>query len=235
MTVPLLFLPGLLCDAALWRAQIEHFSARRGVTVGCVTRDDSIAAMASRVLAEAPPVFALAGLSMGGYVALEILRQAPERVAKLALIDTQARADNDDQRERRTALMALARQGRFRGVTPRLLPLLIHKDRLEDAPLCDTVMGMAERVGQEAFLRQQTAILGRIDSRPHLEAIHCPTLVLCGAQDALTPPELAEEMADIIPRATLSVVPDCGHLAPLEQPAATNAALDAWLEREIGL
>lgn len=235
MTVPLLFLPGLLCDAALWQAQIEHFSARQGVMVGCVSRDDSIAAMAARVLAEAPPVFALAGLSMGGYVALEILRQAPERVAKLALIDTQARADNEEQRERRTALMALARQGRFRGVTPRLLPLLIHKDRLEDAPLCDTVMGMAERVGQEAFLRQQTAILGRIDSRSHLDAIQCPTTILCGAQDALTPPELAEEMADLIPRATLVIVPESGHLAPLEQPAATNAALEAWLEREIGL
>jgi len=235
MTVPLLFLPGLLCDSALWQAQIEHFAAQRGVMVGCVTRDDSITAMASQVLAEAPPVFALVGLSMGGYVALEILRQAPERVNKLALIDTQARADNDDQRERRTALMALARQGRFRGVTPRLLPLLIHKDRLDDVPLCDTVMGMAERVGQEAFLRQQTAILGRLDSRPYLDAIQCPTAILCGAQDALTPPELAEEMADLIPRATLTIVPECGHLAPLERPTETNVALAAWLEREVGV
>jgi len=227
---PLLLLPGLLCDRALWQSQIHDLNDVADCRVPDLGGHDSMAALAAAVLAQAPPRFAVAGLSMGGYVALEILRQAPERVMRLALLDTSARADTPEQRQRREDLMALARQGRFKGVTPRLLPLLLHPERLADQALVDTVMGMAERVGAEAFLRQQTAIMGRSDSRELLPGIRCPSLVLCGRQDALTPLERSLEMADAIPGARLSVLEHCGHLSSLEHPTRVSAALRAWLE-----
>ena len=226
---PLLLLPGLLCDAALWRAQIADLADLAECSVADLTRHDSVEGMAEAALADAPPRFALAALSMGGYVAHEIMRRAPERVERLALLDTSARADSDEQRARRRGLITLARQGRFRGVTPRLLPLLVHPARLDDEPLVEIVMGMAERIGRDAFLRQQTAILGRPDSRPDLPRIDCPTLVLCGRQDAVTPLEGHEEMAAAIPAARLVVIEECGHLSPLERPAAVSAAMREWL------
>lgn len=233
MTVrtPLVLLPGLLCDAALWQPQIGALADLAAPLVGDLTRHDSLAAMAAAVLATAPEYFSLAGLSMGGYVAQEIMRQAPARVRRLALLDTSARADTDEQRARRRGLIELAGKGEFRGVTPRLLPLLLHPDRLGDRPLVDTVIGMAERVGKDAFLRQQQAILGRPDGRADLARIACPTLVLCGRQDALTPLAVHEEMAAAVKGARLVVVEDCGHLAPLERAEAVTAALQEWLTR----
>jgi pimeloyl-ACP methyl ester carboxylesterase len=230
MTEALVLLPGLLCDAALWAPQVR---ALRGladpIMIGDLTRHDTLAGMADAVLAEAPPRFALAGLSMGGYCAQEIMRRAPERVTRLALLDTSARADSDEQRARRRGLIELAQKGEFKGVTPRLLPLLIHPDRLEDEPLTQTVMGMAERIGKDAFLRQQKAIMGRPDGRPDLARIACPTLVLVGRQDALTPVALHEEIAAGIRGARLVVVEDSGHLTTLERPEPVNAALETWL------
>ena len=229
---PLVLLPGLLCDSALWRPVTDALAAEAAGAVADLTLDDSVGAMADRVLAWAPARFALAGLSMGGYVAQEIMRRAPDRVTRLALLDTSARADSDEQRRRRRGLIALARQGRFKGVTPRLLPLLVHPDRLADTELVEIVTGMAERVGRDAFLRQQTAILGRPDGIADLSRIDCPTLVLCGRQDALTPPELHEEMAFHIPGARLVQIPDSGHLPTLERPGPTVAALRQWLTGE---
>lgn len=229
-TTPLVLLPGLLCDGALWRHQTETLGDAASFTIGDFTDDDSIEAMARSVLVEAPENFALAGLSMGGYVAFEIMRQAPGRVTRLALLGTSARADTPEKTVYRGGLIELARKGRFKGVTPRLLPLLIHPGRLDDEELTGCVMAMAERIGKDAFLRQQSAILKRVDSRPHLAAIHCPTLVLCGRQDAITPLEVHQEMADAMPRASLVVVEDCGHLATLEQPQAVSAALRDWLQ-----
>jgi pimeloyl-ACP methyl ester carboxylesterase len=229
MRLPLILIPGLLCDAVLWRPITDGLAEEAAAVVADVTLDDSVAAMARRILDWAPARFALAGLSMGGYVAQELMRQAPERVTRLALLDTSARPDTPEQSRRRKGLIALARQGRFKGVTPRLLPMLVHPDRLEDAPLVDTVMGMAERVGRAAFLRQQTAILGRPDGVPDLSGIDCPTLVLCGRQDVLTPPDAHEEMAFHIPGATLVQVEACGHLSPLERPEPVLAAMRTWL------
>ncbi|MDR6288791.1 pimeloyl-ACP methyl ester carboxylesterase [Inquilinus ginsengisoli] len=229
MTLPVVFVPGLLCDADLWAAQLAIVSADRPVVVANIAGADTVAALARAVLADAPQRFALAGLSMGGYVALEIMRQAPGRVAGLALLDTSARPDSEEQTRRRRALLALARTGRFKGVTPRLLPTLLHPDRLADPILTGRVMAMAGRIGRDAFLRQQTAILGRPDSRPDLMRIDCPTLVACGRQDALTPLPLSEEMAGLIPGAELVVVEDSGHLSPMERPDAVNAALASWL------
>ncbi|MGH6968341.1 MAG: alpha/beta fold hydrolase [Stellaceae bacterium] len=226
---PLVLLPGLLCDAALWRAQAAGLADIAALAVADLTRDESMTGMARRVLDTAPPRFALAGLSMGGYCALEMMRQAPERVARLALLDTSARADTPEQTAHRRGLIELAEKGEFKGVTPRLLPLFLHPDRLADAALTGAVMAMAERVGKEAFLRQQKAIMSRGDSRPTLATIKCPTLVLCGRQDALTPPALAEEIAAGVPAARLDLIDHCGHLSTMERPEAVTAELRQWL------
>lgn len=227
--VPLILLPGLLCDDALWSHQTHYLSEVADITVADLTGHDSVAALAADALAKAPSRFALAGLSMGGYVALEIVRQAPERVAKLALIDTNARSDTDEQRRKRRELMALAERGEFRDVTPRLLPVLLHPDRADDAGLTGEVIAMADRVGRDAFLRQQKLIMDRPDSRPMLPSISCPTLVLCGRQDAISTLEMHAEMADAIPGSRLAVVEECGHLATLERPHAATALMRDWL------
>ena len=187
--------------------------------------------MARTVLEAAPPRFALAGLSMGGYICLEIMRQAPERVERLALLNTAATADDADRRRQREGLIRLSEIGRFKGVTPRLLPQLIHPDRLDDTALVDTVLAMAEGLGRDVFLRQQKAIMSRTDSRPHLPDIRVPTLVLCGRQDALTPVARHAEIAESIPGARLCIIEDCGHLSALERPEAVTALMRDWLAR----
>ncbi|WP_370688733.1 alpha/beta fold hydrolase [Roseomonas sp. GC11] len=226
----LLLLPGLLCDARLWRDIIPPLAGLARCHVADLTQDDTLRGMALRALEGAPPRFALAGLSMGGYAALEILRLAPERVTHLALFDTSARADSPEAARRRRGLMALSRSGQFRGVTPRLLPSLLHPDAVE-GPLGHEVRAMADRVGHDAFLRQQMAILHRPDSRPLLPGIAVPTLVAVGEQDVLTPPELSEEMAAAIPGAVLARIPQAGHLPTMEQPGASAALMHDWLKR----
>jgi len=228
---PLVLIPGTLCDAALWRHQIEHLGDIAQISVADHTRHDSMAEIARAILAEAPPRFALAGLSMGGFVAFEIMRQAPERVDRLALFDTSARADPPEMVQRRHDLTRLTHVGQFKGVTPRLLPSFIHPSRLSDQALSRIITEMAERVGPEAFVRQQTANAARPDSRPDLAKIACPTLVVCGRQDILTPLELSEEMARGIPNSTLVVIEDCAHLPTLERPQAATALLRYWLQR----
>lgn len=226
----LVLLPGMLCDRALWQHQIAAFGARAQIVVGDLTRSDTIAGIATDVLVAAPERFALAGMSMGGFVALEIMRQAPERVLRLALIDTSARADTAEQAEVRRQTMRQGKGvGAFKGMTHRQIPRWIHPAHLADAALVETVTAMTARVGRDAFMRQQQAALGRPDSRPDLPRIVCPTLVLCGREDQATPLALHEEMAAAIPDAKLVVVEECGHLSPLEQPQAVNAAMAQWL------
>jgi pimeloyl-ACP methyl ester carboxylesterase len=225
----LILVPGLLCTRALFAPQVDALAPSVRIIVADHTRDDAMEAIASRLLAAAPTRFALAGLSMGGYVALEVLRQAPERVTRLALLDTSARPDTEDARERRLGQIAAAEAGRFEEVQAELWPRLIHPDRLHDRALEASVRGMMRESGVETFVRQQRAIMGRRDSRALLGAIEVPTLVLVGAQDALTPPELAREMADGIEGASLVVVPQSGHLSTLERPEAVTRALQAWL------
>ena len=212
---PLILLPGLLLDQALWEPQLAALSDVADMTVGDLTQNDSMAEMAQTVLAKAPPSFALAGLSMGGYAAFEIMRQAPERVTRLALLDTSARPDTPEQTRDRQALINMCEKGEFKGVTRRLLPRWIHPSRVDDKALTETVMTMTARVGRDAFIREQTAIMGRPDSRPGLSRIRCPTLVLCGHEDLATPVEVHREMAAAIPNARLVIVPACGHLSPL--------------------
>ena len=230
--VPLVLVPGLLCDERLWQPQAERLADLPDPIIANVIGNGSVSEMARSVLDAAPSAgrFALAGLSMGGYVALEVMRVAPERVARLALLDTSARADTPEQTSERRELIELAEKGRFEEVPRRLLPRVLHPDRLDDERLTSTVFGMADAVGPEAFVRQEEAITGRPDSRETLSGIACPTLVLCGREDALTPLPLHEEMASLIPGSRLRVVEKCGHLSTLERPEAVTAALREWLE-----
>ncbi|KFC67700.1 Alpha/beta hydrolase fold protein [Devosia sp. LC5] len=230
MTRNLVLLPGLLCDSRLWRDPLGAIGEVVSPTIADLTLDDSIAAMAARTLAQAPASFALAGLSMGGYVALEIMRQAPERVTHLALLDTSARPDDEERRAKRRAGIESIKLGKFIGVSRALLASLLTQEH-QDTPLAEEVQAMSERVGQEAYISQQTAILGRIDSRPSLGAIAVPTLVGVGEADMLTPLAMAEEMAAGIDGAELVVFPDSAHLPTMENPAAVVVALRKWLER----
>lgn len=201
------------------------------MTVVETTRDASIAAMVDRALETAPPKFALAGLSMGGYVALEFWRRAPERIARLALLDTSARADSEPAKVRRRELIEQAEQGRFKGVTPRLMPAFVHPDRADEPTLVMAISTMAETVGREAFIRQQYAVMDRVDSRPDLSSIDVPTMVICGREDAATPLSLSEEIAAGVPGARLCVIEECGHMSPMERPHAVTALLRDWLLR----
>ncbi|KMO44942.1 alpha/beta hydrolase [Methylobacterium tarhaniae] len=225
---PLLFLPGLLNDAVLWRTAIDALADRTAASVADLTLDDSVAAMARRALVAAPPRFGLVALSMGGYVAFEILRQAPERVTRLALFDTAASPETDERAATRRQGMDQLKVGRFAGVTTRLLPKLVHASHVH-GPVGEAVKVMAERVGGAAFLRQQRAILDRPDSRPTLATIRVPTLVAVGEDDALTPPAQAREIHQGIAGSRLHVLTACGHLPPLERPDETSALLREWL------
>ena len=231
MKQPLVLLPGLLCDAALWEPQRDDLADIADFFVADLTGHESMQEMAASVLRDAPwKEFALAGLSMGGYVAQEIVRQAPQRVKKLALINTRSRAELPEETERRRALMQLAQRGHnFTPVTNRMLPFLVHESRVKDAPLVKVIREMAERIGIEAYMRQQNAVIARQDYRSMLPSITCPTLVLCGRQDKLTPLENSEQMAAAIPGAKLVVVEECGHMSTLERPEAVNAAMREWL------
>jgi len=229
--LPIVLVPGLNCSARLYAEQIPALWGFGPVTIADHRRDDSVAAIAARILATAPPRFALAGLSMGGYIAFAIAREAPERVVRLALLDTSARPDTAEQRERRRRLIALAEGGRFSELPDLLFPVFVHRSRQGDEALRAIVRTMAEETGPQAFVRQQLAIMTRLDCRPLLSSIRCPALVLVGDGDELTPPALSEEIAASIAGARLVRVPDCGHLSTLERPKAVNQALVEWLQQ----
>jgi pimeloyl-ACP methyl ester carboxylesterase len=217
--VSLLLLPGLLNDHRLWDHQRQALASQAHVAVPDLTLDESVADMARRVLDSAPPRFFLAGLSMGGYVALEILRQQPQRVQGLAMVDSSPLPD-----------IQLTQQGGFGKIMPTMLPLLVHPDHVDLPQVGGLAKDMARAVGPDAFIRQQTAIMGRPDSRPFLPHISCPSVMIVGQDDALTPPQRAAEMAAAIPNGKMVVISQCGHLSALEQPQAVSAVLSYWLQ-----
>ena len=231
MAETLVFIPGLACTPRLYESQVAALSGNRRILVADHSQDDSVAGIAARLLRDAPERFALAGLSMGGYIALEVMRQAPERVERLALLDTSARPDTPEASQDRERLIALAEVGRFEDIHAKLWPRLVHPAHRGDQALQDAVIGMMRETGVEAYIRQQRAIMARPDSRPLLPGIEIPTLVMVGEGDAITPPDIAREMAEMIEWASLVVVPESGHLSTLEQPERVNQAMTLWLEQ----
>jgi pimeloyl-ACP methyl ester carboxylesterase len=230
MTEPLVLIPGLNCDARLYAPQWPALAPGRSVMVAHHDRDESLEALVRRLLATAPERFALCGLSMGGYAAFEVMRQAPQRVTRLALLDTTAKPATPETNAPREQMIALAQKGAFDNVTTLLWQKLVAPSRLADEDLRLLVRAMADAVGAEGFVRQQRAIMGRQDSRPGLSAIAVPTLVLVGEDDAITPPTEAIEIAEGIGgQARLVTVPGCGHLSTLEAPEAVTVALLDWL------
>ena len=230
MTEPLVLIPGLSCDASLYGPQWPALAPGRPILVAQHDRDESLKAMAERLLEAAPERFALCGLSMGGYAAFEVMRQAPQRVTRLALLDTSAKPATPETNAPREQMIALAQKGAFDNVTTLLWQKLVAPDRLADEPLRLMVRAMAEKIGADGFVRQQRAIMGRPDSRPGLGAISVPTLVLVGEQDLITPPSEAQEIAEGVgSHARLVTIAGCGHLSTIEQPEAVTRELLAWL------
>ena len=232
----LLLLPGLMCDASVWAPQVAALSPQARCHVPDYGLRDSLTAMAQQVLDEAPEErFALAGHSMGGRVALEVMRLAPQRVTHLALLDTgthprAAGAAGDKERAGRIALLAVAQAQGMRAMSQQWLRGMVHPN-VVDTPLYEAMLAMLARSSPAQFAAQIEALLGRPDAAPLLPGIACPTLVLTGRQDAWSPPPQHEAMAQAIPGAVLSIVEDCGHMSTLEQTQAVNAALTAWLAR----
>ena len=231
MAVPLLLLPGMACDDRMWEAQAAHFGER--ALVGDITRSDTVSAIAADVLRTAPPRFALAGLSMGGIVAFEIWRQARGRVAGLALLDTNPNAESEERRlGREQNLARLGKEGpaALRDILKNVLaPVYLAQSRASDEELLACIVDMGMSLGHESFVRQNLALRDRPDSVPTLATVDVPTLVLCGVEDQLCPVSFHELMAGAIPRASLEVLDDCGHLSSMECPERVNAALRDWL------
>lgn len=231
MPQTLVLVPGLLNTRRLFERQIADLADLVDVTVAEPWRHDSLEVAAKAILEAVPERFALGGFSMGGYVCFEILRQAARRVERLALIDTQASPDSPEQSARRRSYIEQSKIGRFRGVPPSLLPTLVHPSRLGDPSIVQPIAEMSAEVGADGFRNEQTAALGRPDSRRLLVEIKVPTLVIVGRQDQVTPLRRAEEMAADIGNARLVVIEDAGHMTPLEKPAEVSAAMRRWLSQ----
>lgn len=229
---PVLFIPGMSCSAEIFHAQALALWPYASVMIAAVQPGETVAAMTSSLLANAPPRFALVGVSLGGFIALEIMRQAPHRVERLALLATNARADTAEQSQARLALIERARIANFGAFGEELFTDIMLAARRTEPAMREVARRMAEAVGLDAFERQVRTIMSRPDSRPFLGRIAVPTLILVGHQDEVSPPAIAQEMADLIPGANLIIVENCGHAPTLEQPDAVNRALVAWLHDE---
>jgi len=235
MKKPLLLVPGLLCDDAIWASQAAALADIALVRVANNGATGSLGALAESIIAHAPPRFALAGHSMGGRIALEVARRVPERLTALALLDTGHEAvPPGDAGEReaagRYALLAMARREGMRAMAQTWVQGMVYPPRLTDAELVEPILQMFERRTPDLFALQIKALLERPDATPVLATLQCPTLVLCGREDAWAPPSRHEAMARMIRHSTLEVIPDCGHMSPLERPRAVSEAFRRWLE-----
>ncbi len=228
---PLVLLPGMMCDARIFTPQIDYFSGFRTVVVAPMTTSGSFSTLAKDILANAPPQFALAGLSMGGIAAMEIIRQAPDRVTKLALLDTNPRAETDERKKQREPQIANVLAGNLETVMRDEMKPHYLSDAADNEPLLNLCMDMAITLGPDVFVNQSRALQFRPDQTSTLSSVRVPALVLCGEDDRLCPVTTHEEMQRIIPSATLAVIAGAGHMPTLEQPEKTNAALEGWLNR----
>lgn len=225
---PFLLVPGLNCDARVYAGVAHALWPFGPVTVANHQTGATIEAIAEAILADAPPQFALIGFSMGGYIAFDIVRQAPERVLKLGLLDTTARPDTEESTTNRRRMIALAQKGKFIDAVNQTFPKSVHAENAENSDLYAIHRGMAEANGPKIYEQQQEAIIARPDSRPTLATIKVPTLVMVGEGDQITPPDAAREMHEGIAGSKLVVVPRGGHLALLENPGPVHAALREW-------
>ena len=232
---PLLLIPGLLCDDAVWASQTQALSDIADARVINNRAADRLETLAEAIIARAPPRFALAGHSMGGRIALEVARRVPERLMALALLDTgyEAAAPGEaGEREAagRYALLATARREGMRAMARIWVRGMVYPPRLDDAGLIERILDMLERRTPDFFALQITALLRRPDAAPVFSKVRCPTLVLCGLEDLWSPPLRHEVIAKRIPGSTLEVIPECGHMSPMESPEAVTAAFRRWLQ-----
>lgn len=230
MTVPFLLIPGLNCTARVFAGLTDVLWPFGAVTVANHRGGDSIGAIAADILSAAPSRFALGGFSMGGYIAFEIMRQAPHRVDRLLLLDTSARPDTPEAAENRRRRIALAESGKFELVVEQSFPMAVHPDNQERADVRALHREMALANGADAYIRQQRAILARPDTRPDLASIAVPTMVIVGEGDLITPPAAAEEMHRAISGSRLAVIAGAGHMAIAEDPRSVYAAVRQWAE-----
>lgn len=230
---PIVLLPGHMCDARMWAPAVEALTgAGYEASVANLVRSNSIDGLARDVLGQAPPRFVAVGLSLGGIVAMALARMAPERVAGLVLADTNASADLPERAAARPGQRDAVRVGRLaQVVADEMKPAYLAAANRGRRDLLDLFAAMADSLGAQAFVRQSEALQSRADARPGLGALRCPVLLLCGAEDALCPPAWHEDMAALIPDATLEVISGAGHMLPLEQPDAFNRTLLGWLDR----
>jgi pimeloyl-ACP methyl ester carboxylesterase len=231
----LILVPGLLSDETVWTHQRAALSSVADVQVAANGARDSLVAMAEAIIAQAPARFALAGHSMGGRVALEVLRRIPERVTALALLDTgyeplAAGELGEQEVAGRLALVDKARRHGMRAMGWEWLQGMVYPSRLSDAVLVNAILDMIERRTPELYSAQTRALINRPDAAALLAKIRCPTLVLRGREDLWSSPHRQEHMCEVIPTSTLAVVPYCGHMSTMERPAAVSEALRAWLE-----
>jgi pimeloyl-ACP methyl ester carboxylesterase len=227
--LPIVFVPGLLCTGRIYEHQVQHLGQKHPVLLANHWSHASMDQIAISILAVAPDSFALVGTSMGGYVAFEIMRRAPDRVAKLVLLSTSAKPDTPERSEDRPKQVASVREHGACAVIDALWPKLVHPARHEDFALLSIFDGMADELGVEAFARQTEAIIGRADSRPSLTNIQVPTLVVAGASDTLITPDNSKEIADGIPGARLETVEHCGHMGMIERPQSYTKLLGEFL------
>ncbi len=227
----LVLLPGLAADEDMWRAQLDALAPYAPVVTEVHTRHDTIEAMAAGLLAEHAGELVLCGASMGGMLAMEAARQAPQRMRGLALLGTSARPESAAMQAERERAMALFAQGKVREVIEPNVRMAFHPAQARDPALVRSYLEFVLRAGADALVRQNRAVIARPDARLHLPQLRCPVLVLCGDADQLAPPECSHEIASLVAQAELALVPQCGHMMTMEQPRVVNAALLAWLEK----
>jgi pimeloyl-ACP methyl ester carboxylesterase len=225
----LIFLPGLAGDEVMWRAQLEGLHSWRPLVSDTHMHHESIPDMAAALLALNRGRVVLCGASMGGMVAMEAARQAPHRIAGLALLGTTARPESPEMRQLREDAIVLFEQGRVREVIEPNVGFAFHPEQGSDPALVQAYLEFVLRAGAQQLVRQNRAVIERPDARLHLPQLACPTLVMCGDSDQLTPPEHSREIAALVPGATLEMVPRCGHMLTMEKPEIVTAEIARWL------
>ncbi|EBA13485.1 alpha/beta fold hydrolase [Roseobacter sp. CCS2] len=231
MKEPLLLLPGMMCDARLYGPQIEAFSHERPIVTAPLNDHATVEALARDILDTAPQQFALAGLSMGGIVAMEVIRQAPDRVTRLALLDTNPKAEHPTVAQNREPQMQKVRDGHLRAVMRDEMKPNYLTDGPRMGQILDLCMAMADALGPDVFINQSRALQSRPDQQDTLRSVNVPTLILCGEDDALCPIHRHTLMHELIPGSALKIIKNAGHLPTLEQPQITNEALAQWLNQ----